>query len=82
MAFDNTAGGYQNEGVKLSHWNADPNSPIATISFTALRINFTRAIYTYDSYDKNLLSTFIFCVYLYSSGSISSSLSDKSCEMV
>ena len=29
-----------------------------------------------------MLSTFLFCMYLYTSGSVSGSLSDKSCEMV
>lgn len=82
MAFDNNAAGFQNPALFLNSWNADPNNPISTISFTALRINFTRAIYTYDSYDKNLLSTFIFCVYLYSSGSITGTLSDKACDIV
>jgi hypothetical protein len=79
---DNNAGGFQNEGFYLNSWNADPGNPISSISFTAIRLNFSRAVYTYDTYDKNLLSTFIFCVYLYSSGSITGSLSDKACEIV
>ena len=49
---------------------------------TALRISFTRDVYTYDLYDKKMLSTFLFCMYLYTSGSVAGSLSDKSCAMV
>jgi hypothetical protein len=68
--------------LTLQHWNADPGSTIPGLSMTALRISFARAVYTYDSYDKQMLSTFLFCLYIYTSGSVSGSLSDKSCEMV
>lgn len=80
--FDNNAKGFQNSALTLNNWNADPGNPIATLSLTALRISFSRDIYTYDNYDKTMLSTFLFCLYLYTSGSITGSLSDKSCEMI
>ena len=76
---DNFALGYQNPALTLAHWNADPSTPIASLAKTCLRITFTRDIYTYDPYDKQMLSTFLFCMYLYTSGSVSGSLSDKSC---
>lgn len=79
IALDNNAAGFQNPALTLAHWNADPGSPIAGLSITALRITFSRNVYTYDNYDKSMLSTFLFCIYLYTSGSVSGSLSDKAC---
>ena len=80
--FDNLAAGYQNPALTLQHWNCNPATQIAELSISALRITFKREIYTYDGYDKTMLSTFLFCMYLYSSGSINGALSDKSCEIV
>jgi hypothetical protein len=82
MTFDNNAGGFQNPALTIKNWNADTNAQISGLSFTALRISFNRPVYTYDNYDKSMLSTFLFCIYLYSSGSINGALSDKSCEVV
>ena len=76
------ATGYQNTALTLNHWNANPSTTISGLSITALRISFSRNIDTYDQYDKKMLSTFLFCMYLYTSGSISGALSDKSCAMV
>lgn len=79
MSFDNFAGGFQNPALTVDHWNANTSAQIAGLGLTALRISFNRAVYTYDAYDKSMLSTFLFCIYLYSSGSINGALSDKSC---
>ena len=59
-----------------------PSDQIMAYSNTALRIMFSRNISTYDDYDKVLLSTFIFCLRIYSQGTINSEVSDKSCEIV
>lgn len=82
MNFDNTAKGFQNPALTINHWNANPATQITGLSFTALRISFSRAVYTYDDYDKPMLSTFLFCFYLFASGSINGALSDKACEAV
>lgn len=82
MTLDNNGGGFQNPALTIKHWNADTNNQISGLGFTALRISFSRAVYTYDNYDKSLLSTFLFCIYLYASGSINGALADKSCEVV
>jgi hypothetical protein len=82
IKFDNLAAGYQNPALTLLHWNADPSNPISGLQQTSLRMFFSRDVYTYDQYDKTMLSTFIFCIYLYSSGSIKGALSDKACEIV
>lgn len=66
----------------MSHWNAVPASQISGLSFTALRVNYRRNISTFDNYDKKLKSTFIFCAYLFTVGSINSELTDKSCDVV
>lgn len=79
MKLDNTANGFQNPALTIKTWNTNPANQITGLSITALRIFFSRDVYTYDPYDKELLSTFLFCIYFYSSGSISSALSDKSC---
>jgi hypothetical protein len=79
---DNQALGYQNPALSLNHWNCDPANQIAELGISALRISFKREVYTFDDYDKTMLSTFLFCMYLYSSGSINGALSDKSCEVV
>lgn len=79
---DNSATGFQNPALTLNTWNTNASAQISGLGFTALRINFTRAVYTYDNYDKTMYSTFLFCIYLYSSGSITGALSDKSCEVV
>lgn len=82
MTLDNLASGFQNPALTIKTWNTVPANQIAGLSITALRISFSRDVYTYDPYDKQLLSTFLFCIYFYSSGSINSALSDKSCEVV
>jgi hypothetical protein len=82
MHFDNNAKGFQNPALTINHWNANPATQISGLSFTALRISFSRAVYTYDDYDKSMLSTFLFCFYLFASGSINGALSDKACEVV
>jgi len=56
----------------MKNWNAVPANQISGLSFTALRINFSRNITTFDFYDKPLKSTFIFCLYLFTVGSINS----------
>ena len=82
MSFDSSGGGYEDGAFVVNHWNANTSSQISGLGFTALRISFSRAVYTYDDYDKSMLSTFLFCIYLYSSGSIKGALSDKSCAVV
>lgn len=76
------AGGYENSGILLKHWNAVPSAQISGLPLTALRINYSRNISTFDNYDRKLQSTFIFCMYLYTVGTINSQLTDKSCEVV
>lgn len=75
-------GGYENSGLTLQHWNAVPATQIPGLSFTSLRITFSRNISTFDNYDRKLQSTFIFCLYLFNVGSINGELTDKSCEAV
>ena len=82
MVLDNFGKGFQNPALAINHWNANTNAQISGLSFTALRKSFNRAVYTYDDYDKSMLSTFLFCFYLYASGSINGALSDKACEVV
>jgi hypothetical protein len=82
MSLDNNAAGFQNPALTVKTWNTNTSAQISGLGISALRINFTRAVYTYDSYDKSMLSTFLFCMYLYSSGSTSGALSDKGCEVV
>ena len=66
MAKDVTVnGGYENSGLSLQQWNAVPASQIAGLTFTALRVNFNRNISTFDSFDRTLQSTFIFCMLSY-----------------
>lgn len=48
MQWDNNAQGFQNPALTLNHWNANPSSPISSLSLTALRISFSRDVYTYD----------------------------------
>lgn len=59
-----------------------PANQLADYSNTGLRIMFSRNVSTFDDYDKKLSSTFIFCLHIYAQGSISSEVSDKSCEIV
>lgn len=80
MIKDNAnAGGYENNGLTLKNWNAVPANQNSAIPFTSLRINFNRNVTTFDGFDRELKSTFVFCLYLYSMGTINSDLTDKSC---
>lgn len=79
---DSATGGFENNGLSANFWNAVPSAQISEYSFTGLRIMFSRNISTFDDYDKKLSSTFIFCLHIYAQGSISSEVSDKSCEIV
>lgn len=66
----------------MKNWNAVPAEQIGGLAYTVLRINYHRNISTYDGYDRKLQSTFIFCLYLYTTGTINSDLTDKNCEVV
>ena len=83
MVKDNTvSGGYDNQALTAKFWNAVPAQFIAEVPTTNLLINFRRNISTHDSYDRNLLSTFSFCLYIFTTGSINADVTDKSCEVV
>lgn len=83
MAKDTTqSGGYENGGLTLKYWNTDPAVVTSGYGYTAIRASFSRNISTYDKYDRKLLSTFIFCLYLYAEGTINSEMTSKSCEIV
>ena len=83
MSKDNQVNeGYDNSGLVAKFWNAVPASLIAEVSTTNLLINFQRIIDTHDNYDRKLLSTFSFCLYVYATGSINGELTDKTCEVV
>ena len=83
MSKDTTqAGGFENGGLTATFWNADPTAQIAEYAYTALKVTYTRNISTHDSYDRQLKSTFIFCLYLFAEGTINSELTDKECEIV
>ena len=75
-------GGFENNGLSAKFWNAVPAEQIADYAYTGLRLLFSRNVSTFDDYDKKLSSTFIFCLHIYAQGSISSEVSDKSCEIV
>lgn len=75
-------GGFENNGLRAKFWNAVPADQIASYSNTGLRIMFSRNVTTFDNFDKKLSSTFIFCLHIYAQGTISSEVSDKSCEIV
>lgn len=83
MTKDNTmTGGFENGGLTASFWNADPADQINEYGYTTLRTTFSRNISTYDDYDRELKSTFVFCLYLFAEGTINSDLTDKGCEIV
>ena len=48
----NNAGGFENGGLVVKNWNAVPAQQISGLSFTALRINYSRNIKAFDQYDK------------------------------
>ena len=80
MQKDNTVvGGYENGGLTVQNWNTNPASPIPGYSYTTVRTTFTRNITTFDSYDRSLLSTFIFCLYMYAEGTLNSQQTAESC---
>ena len=73
MQKDNSvAGGYEDGGLTIQNWNTNPASPTPGYSYTTVRATFSRNITTFDSYDRSLLSTFIFCLYLYAEGTLNS----------
>jgi len=81
MNLDNTAAGFDNNGLSTGFWNCDPADPIS-YSYSAIRVLFSRDISTYDHYDKQLLSTMVFCMHIFGQGTINSQVTDKSCEVV
>lgn len=64
------AGGFKNGIFTLEDWNADPAKQISEFSSTALGLTFNRNISTYDSFDKEMKSTVVFCLYMYTEGTI------------
>lgn len=83
MAKDNTeTGGFENGGLSVASWNANPAYVTAGYGFTTVRTSFSRDINTYDGFDRPLLSTMIFCLYLFAEGTLNSELTAKQCEIV
>jgi hypothetical protein len=75
------ATGFDNNGLTANFWNCDPALPI-NYGYSSLRIMFSRNVSTFDPYDKQLLSTMVFCLHVFAQGTINSQVTDKSCEVV
>ena len=82
MQLDTSANGFEDSGLSVTYENVNALSINSNITTTNVKIAFRRNISTYDPMDKELLSTFTFCLYLYSQGSIIGSLTDKYCDVV
>lgn len=77
-----TNGGYENSGLSATYQNVNAAAIDSNITTTNVKIVFSRNVSTFDALDKSLLSTFTFCLYIYSRGSITGSLTDKYCDVV
>lgn len=82
MRKDVDGGGFENNGLTATYENVNASAINSNITTTNVKVSFSRNISTFDPLDKQLLSTFTFCIYVYNQGSIAGSLTDKYCDVV
>jgi|JI6StandDraft_1071083.scaffolds.fasta_scaffold26901_1 hypothetical protein len=82
MQLDTSNNAFENGGLTAIYENVNAGAINSNISTTNVKVSFSRNISTFDQMDKQLLSTFTFCIYIYAQGSIVGSLTDKYCDVV
>jgi hypothetical protein len=82
LTLDTVKNGFNNNGLRINYQNCNSSNINNDIGGSNLKISFQRNVSTYDKYDKKLISTFSFCIYLYAGGSVTVNQTDHYCDVV